>query len=99
MRLRWTTLAQADLFEISDYLMDRNPQAAIAVEDRILLAAEALLTFPRQGRPGRIAHTRELVLSGLPYLIIYGEAQGEVVLYRIVHAARDIASWALEELE
>ena len=93
MRLLWTTLAKADLLAISDYLMERNPQAAMLAEDRILQSAEALLEFPKQGRPGRLADTRELILPGSPYLIIYGEGPGEVVLYRIIHAARDVANW------
>jgi toxin ParE1/3/4 len=64
------------------------------VDSRILREIEGLIQFPKRGRPGRIAETRELVIPSLPYLVVYGVKPAEVVIYRVVHGARDIASWA-----
>jgi toxin ParE1/3/4 len=48
-----------------------NPAAASRVGQRILDAVRHLEDFPWQGRPGRSPGTRELVISPLPYLVIY----------------------------
>ncbi|MEK7245874.1 MAG: type II toxin-antitoxin system RelE/ParE family toxin, partial [Pseudomonadota bacterium] len=37
----------------------------------ILKAAERLTVMPRRGLPGRAAGTRELILSGWPWILVY----------------------------
>jgi toxin ParE1/3/4 len=47
------------------------------------------MIFPRRGRPGRLAGTRELVVVPL-YLIVYRVSDSnEVTILRVWHAARD----------
>ena len=41
------------------------------------------------GRPGRVAETRELVVPGSNYLVPYRVHEGRVEILAIVHAARD----------
>jgi toxin ParE1/3/4 len=41
-------------------------------------APALLLEFPHQGRPGKKAGTRELVISALPYLVVY-TVRGELL--------------------
>ena len=94
MRLVWTKPARADVNAIWDYLAERNPYAAEMVDSRILREVEGLITFPKRGRPGRVAGTRELVIASLPYLVVYGVEPADVVIYRVVHEAQDISSWA-----
>jgi toxin ParE1/3/4 len=94
MRLVWTKPARADVNAIWEYLAERNPYAAEMVDSRILLEVEGLIEFPKRGRPGRVAGTRELVIASLPYLVVYGVEPVEVVIYRVVHGARDSSSWA-----
>jgi toxin ParE1/3/4 len=94
MRLVWTKPARADVNAIWDYLAERNPYAAEMVDSRILREVEGLIEFPKRGRPGRVAGTRELVIPSLPYLVICGVEPAEVVVYRVVHGAQDIRSWA-----
>jgi toxin ParE1/3/4 len=51
-------------------------------------APAALLTFPYRGRAGRKEGTRELVLSSLPYIVVY-QITGEVIhVVRILHGAQ-----------
>jgi plasmid stabilization system protein ParE len=50
MRLEWSVLAQKDREAIFDYIEADSPQAAIAVDERILLQIEALIDFPEMGR-------------------------------------------------
>jgi plasmid stabilization system protein ParE len=46
---------------------DSDKSAQIA--ERILNAFEILRTQPQMGRPGRLTGTRELLVSGTPYII------------------------------
>jgi plasmid stabilization system protein ParE len=40
------------------------------------------------GRPGRVPDTRELVISGTPYIVAY-QVQGKVItILRILHSSR-----------
>jgi toxin ParE1/3/4 len=94
MRLVWTKPARADVHAIWDYLAERNPYAAEMVDSRILREVEGLIEFPKRGRPGRVAGTRELVIPSLPYLVVYGVETAEVVIYRVVHGAQDISTWS-----
>ena len=55
---------------------------------RIYNAPVALLTFPYRGCAGKEEGTRELVLSSLPYVVVY-QVSGEVIhIVRILHGAQ-----------
>jgi plasmid stabilization system protein ParE len=47
-----------------------------------------LTDYPEIGRAGRKADTRELVLSGLPYIAIYRLREQTVEVLRILHGAQ-----------
>ena len=71
MRVRWTEPAAHDLTGICDYTEEHSGQeAARKVALRVYEAVGSLLQFPHLGRSGRKRGTRELVLSGLPFLAI-----------------------------
>jgi toxin ParE1/3/4 len=50
---------------------------------------EQLHAFPRRGRVGREEGTRELVLSLLPYIVVYRVRESAVEILQIWHAAQD----------
>jgi toxin ParE1/3/4 len=88
MQLRWSEEAAADLERITNYLFEETPQHAPELVRAIYNAPHALLTFPHRGRPGKKKGTRELVLSSLPYIVVYRIA-GEVIhVVRILHGAQ-----------
>ena len=88
MELRWTEEAAADLEHITDYLFQNAPERAAELVRGIYNAPAALLTFPCRGRAGRKEGTRELVLSSLPYIVVY-QITGEVIhVVRILHGAQ-----------
>lgn len=88
MELRWTEEAAADLEHIADYLFQNAPERAADLVRGIYNAPAALLTFPYRGRAGRKEETRELVLSSLPYIVVY-QITGEVIhIVRILHGAQ-----------
>jgi toxin ParE1/3/4 len=88
MQLQWTEEAEADLRRISEYLFEKTPEHAPRIVQAIYEAPVSLLTFPGRGRPGKKQGTRELVLTSLPYLVIY-VVTGEVIhITRILHGAQ-----------
>jgi len=88
MRLRWTEEAANDLERIADYLVQNTPGRAQGLIERIYDAAGSLLTLPDRGRPGKVKGTRELVLSALPYVVVYVVREDAVVVVRILHGAQ-----------
>jgi plasmid stabilization system protein ParE len=40
------------------------------------------------GRPGRVARTRELVVTGTPYILPYRVTAGVLEVLRVLHASR-----------
>lgn len=88
MRLVWSALALADRDDIFTHIEGDNPAAAIAIDERISIAARRLLAFPESGRPGRIAGTRELIITSTPYVAAYLVMDGTVRILRILHGAQ-----------
>jgi toxin ParE1/3/4 len=88
MRLVWTTAAVSDLEQISDYLLERNPELTATTIQRIFTSTSELKQFPSRGRPGRKDGTRELVLRQLPYLLVYEVVGPSVIVLRVLHGSR-----------
>ena len=89
MAVVWRAKALADVGRIIRYIAADNPVAAKRVGREILLAGDSLVMFPRRGRPGRQAGTRELVVMP-PYLIVYRVSSTDAVtVLRVWHAAQD----------
>ncbi|MGE0457522.1 MAG: type II toxin-antitoxin system RelE/ParE family toxin [Bauldia sp.] len=82
--------AYGDLDAIFENIASDSTFAAEKVVERILAAIELLGAFPRIGRPGRISGTRERVVSGLPYVVVYliDQAAREVQVAAIFHTSR-----------
>ena len=78
MKIRWSRPAQSDLDSIFDYIAEDNPAAAERVARSILQSVERLQEHPGIGRPGRVPGTRELVIAGLPYIVVYRLAADRV---------------------
>lgn len=74
-----------------DYIALDDPVAAENVYRGIVEAAERLSEFSALGRPGRHPETRELSVSGLPYLIVYAVSVEAVTILAVFHTSRDLA--------
>jgi toxin ParE1/3/4 len=73
------------------FLRERSPAAARQLLDRVHSAGERLKQFPECGRAWRHPGARELVLPGLPYIVIYRIKEGAVVeTLKLFHTARDV---------
>jgi len=88
VRLTWSAFALSDRDGIFDYIEAHNPAAAIVVDERIVAAARRLRNFPESGRPGRVTGTRELVVTGTPYIAAYQVTDEAVRILRVLHGAQ-----------
>lgn len=91
MRLRFSRRALEHLTQIRAYIAQHRPLTAELVRGRILESIHSLQDVPRLGRAGPNEGTRELVVPGLPYIIVYSIAanEDELVVLGIFHAARE----------
>jgi toxin ParE1/3/4 len=88
--VRWTSLAVNDFKAISSYIEgQRNLATANRVCRIIYDAIQTLRRFPKSGKPGIEAGTRELVIPSLPYVVTYRVMQSEAIqVVRIWHGAQ-----------
>jgi addiction module RelE/StbE family toxin len=89
MQVRWTTPAAQDLEEITNYILRDSPAAALAVARKLFDAANSLESLSNRGRLGRASGTRELVISSLPFIIVYQVTAEAVHILHINHGARN----------
>ncbi len=88
MQIKWTRQALANLEEHAEYISQTDPTAAARVVDRILKSIEVLSDHPGVGRPGRVPGTRELVVTGTPYIVPYQVIERTVQILRVFHGSR-----------
>lgn len=87
-RIRWLSIALDDLEEAFEYIAHQNAGAASELADRIYNSVKMLKDHPEAGRPGRVAGTRELVISGTSYIVPYRTRLNEIQILRVLHGAR-----------
>ena len=90
MIIRWRPQAEADLNAAFDYLIERDPAAALKVYETIRARVELLADHPALGRPDRVPDTRELVIGRTPYIVAYtfDARRDAVVILRVLHGAQ-----------
>ena len=85
MKLRYRHSAIRHLTSIYTHISADNPRAAREVIRRIRRAAKRLETFPYSGRKGEVEGTLELVVRGLPYIVIYSVEEDFVNFLAVFH--------------
>jgi toxin ParE1/3/4 len=50
---------------------------------------ERLRAYPKIGRPGRVEGSRELVISGTPFLLVYDENPARVEIVHLYHGRQN----------
>ncbi len=89
MALIWTNRAARDLADIHSFLEAKDPQAAARIIQRLVrVTADVLPTTPEAGRPGRVAGTRELVVTRTPYIVAYDVVGANVRVLSVIHSRR-----------
>jgi addiction module RelE/StbE family toxin len=88
VKIRWTAIAADDLKSVHEYLSEHAPARVDAIVDRILAGIDALEQYPNLGRRGRLDGTRELVITGTPFIVFYRLRKSQVEILGVLHAAR-----------
>lgn len=88
MRIVWSRTAIDDLRAARAYIARDDPAAVSNVARRLVEATDMLADFPGAGRAGRVPHTRELVVSGTPYIVPYRVTGHVVEIVAVLHASR-----------
>ena len=88
MKIVWSAFALSDRDGIFTHIETDNPAAAIAVDRRIVAAIGYLRDFPKSGRTGRLAGTRELAIVGTPYIAAYQLNENTIRILRVLHGAQ-----------
>jgi toxin ParE1/3/4 len=71
MRIRWLRTALRNLDQHADYIAKDDPIAARNAVQRIRAAVDQLAEYPNMGRIGMVPLTRELIVGGTPWIIVY----------------------------
>lgn len=66
-----------------------NPQAALTTRDRIMASLKRLKQFPDSGRSWRVSGCREVVVPGVPYIVIYRIVGETIELLTVFHTSRE----------
>ncbi|MDO8757518.1 MAG: type II toxin-antitoxin system RelE/ParE family toxin [Elusimicrobiota bacterium] len=88
MKISWTRLALTDLESAHRYIAEENPPAAARIVKQIKTALQAISRHPEIGRPGRVAGTRELIVSGTPFILPYRIKVKRIEVLALIHGAR-----------
>ncbi len=88
MNVVWLPRALRRLEQAKRYIELDKPAAAIQTVRRIFECAERLAYFPEMGRSGAVSGTRELVVPGTAFILLYRIRADRVELLTILHGAR-----------
>ena len=81
--------AADDLEAILNYLLEHRPSLAQSTVRKLYGAARSLKQFSNRGRIGQLEGTRELVMTPLPYIIVYGVEPKIVHIFRVIHTSEN----------
>jgi len=91
VQLKWTEPASQDLDKIEEYISrDNSPAVAIDIVLEVIETVEMVLpAHPRAGRMGRVTGTRELIVEGVPFIVIYRQiGSDQLQIIRVLHDAQ-----------
>jgi toxin ParE1/3/4 len=91
VRLRFTPRARRHLDAISEYMTKGNQDAARRVGARIRETIDLLSAFPDMGHEGALSATREMIVPGLPYIVVHRIKSGDeetLVILGIYHGVQ-----------
>jgi toxin ParE1/3/4 len=86
--IRWSEAAADQLEHIFEYIALDNVDAAVHTVHRIHAAIDRIAAMPYSGRRGQRDGTRELVVPGTPYIVIYEIQEETIYLVTILHGAQ-----------
>jgi toxin ParE1/3/4 len=87
--IEWTEQAIRQLDYARDYIaLSNSEDIADRIAMQIVKSVQQLAAFPMSGRSGRVAGTRELVVSNTSSIVAYAIERERVVVLAIYHGAQ-----------
>ena len=87
--IEWTDQAIRQLDQAYDYIaLSNSPDVATRITEKIISTIQQLTAFPMSGITGRVADTRELVISSTPFIAVYALDGDRMVILAIYHGAQ-----------
>ncbi len=87
MQVKWSKKALLNLSAAVKYIAADKPGAARDAAQRIWDVAKLLAEQPDMGRTGRVKGTRELIVTGLPFILPYVIHEDSVIILRVMHTS------------
>ncbi|MDD2705346.1 MAG: type II toxin-antitoxin system RelE/ParE family toxin [Acidocella sp.] len=87
----WTPRASAEYLSAVRYIAEERPAIAIEQGELVRQAAGRLADYPQMGRAGRRRGTRELVVPGTPFIVVYRiqeQDARQIQVIRFLHGAQ-----------
>ena len=94
IKVVWSQQARQEWAAQYRFYFERNPDAARRLRQAVMEGAQRLRTYPKIGRPGRVTGSRELIISGTPFLLVYDE---NPVRVEILHVYDGRQNWQENE--
>jgi addiction module RelE/StbE family toxin len=88
LKVLWSRTANWNRDSQVRYIGQSRPEIAITIDAEIDRTVGLLAEFPELGRPGRMAGTREIVIRGTPYVVVYRILGDEIRILRFLHGAQ-----------
>jgi len=88
LKLLWTPRALHHLNCAWVYIAKDNVVAADRLVQSFITAVESPQPHPELGRKGRSSATRELVIPGTPYIVVYRLRSAHIQVLAVFHSAR-----------
>ena len=88
MKIVWTEPAAKALEDIQDYIAQDDPATAYDVAIIIKTVVQNLGLHPKMGRKGRVVNTYELIISDIPYIVVYRIKHKEIHILSVFHTSR-----------
>lgn len=88
IQIFWTPKARSERQAAISYIAKENPLAALDQLDQIENQTSFLASQPKIGRLGRVKGTRELVISGTPFIAIYRIKERRIEILCFLHGAQ-----------
>jgi toxin ParE1/3/4 len=84
----WLTEARIEFKHHIAFIHQYDRRAAMRIHADIMRRVTLLNRFPQLGRIGRQPATRELVIIGTPYLVIYAISGDLIQILHVIHGAQ-----------
>jgi len=89
MKVVWSPTADRNADAIWEYIAQDNIDAADAIAELVRAAADRLRDYPLMGKEGRTPRSREIVVAGTPYILVYRVSKDRIEIARVLHGRQD----------